>query len=41
MDEREDNKITFEEAKVLLRKKAGRKKKEEKCKGDHNKFSEK
>ena len=40
MDEREDNKITFEEAKVLLRKKAGRKKKEEKCKGDHNKFSE-
>ena len=39
MDEREENKITFEEAKGLLRKKAGRKKKEEKCKGDHNKYS--
>ena len=40
MDEREEKEIKSEETKGLLRKKAGRKKKEEKCKGDHNKYSE-
>ena len=40
VDERGENKIKFEKEKDLLRKKAGRKKKEEKFKGNHNKYSE-
>ena len=41
MDEKGENKIKFEKEKGLLRKKkAGRKKKEENFKGNHNKYSE-